>query len=211
MNTEIKMVKVYVIRHGKALTGAKGDKLLPEGIKQVFKSTVNNLFDIPFQSFFSSLRHRAHQTAVYAALALGEEGVTIHHRKGFDYPDSLIEECGGGEVMNQAAKDLATARGNAVVTIQDWMDAVSLWTGTMRDQVSKEIRRIAIEEAMKNELTEINLLVAAHSPLSETAALDMAAMPRLSEADIVKYTIKVTLDDYPNAEIVASEYIPRGF
>lgn len=206
-------VFAYGFRHGKALTGAKGDKLLPEGVVQVIKSSINNLSGIEFHVLYASLRHRALQTAHLIALAtMGKEDCHVNLEENFDYPDSLIEECGGGEFMNKAAKDLAADRGRSVITIQDWMDAVPKWTSFMREQVSQELCKVAKYEAFKRDLDVVNVLIANHSPVIDTAAVDMASTPRLTETDIIKYTIEVNLDGCDrSACIVASDYIHRGF
>jgi broad specificity phosphatase PhoE len=213
-----KKVKIVVMRHGEktAATPERSNdlsELTPKGVQQVVDSATNNLLGYKPDALYCSLKYRAMQTVLGMTSVLPGRngGLSIIADNRFDYSDAPdLKNFGDWE--KEAKRRVAEE--DKKETIEMWLDIAPTAVGFLRNKITESLKMTAVEIASTSDKDEYTVFVGCHSPVAETACVNPADMPRLQEADIVVYTVEVY--DYDPlggsvADIVASEYIPRGF
>lgn len=193
----MKRIVIYIMRHGE-----KQDDMLTEaGIKQVIDSTQHNLKGINFDLAYYSGMNRTKDTVATALQALGiadkkqfyshsEDIWVFQKEEGFSYVVSPYEDnlwpIQEAQKKVEAAKDKGELE-TADLWLKNWPKALII-----RGRLQKTLLLLGKalnENPIYKDQEVINILVASHSPTAELAALEPRLTPKLSEADIIRYTL----------------------
>lgn len=228
-------VVIWAMRHGLKLKRPKlEDNFIPlsnEGRAQVKRSARNNFSGITFSGVYSSPKLRAVQTASIASgwPLLDSNAVSARFcRPGLDYAGApRIDD---DNYYNACAKEVARLAKKQEIpeTIAHWAILAPTMIKFLRRRFSQELLSIATTEALRTpndsgHNTKINILVASHSPVIESAAEMPTSTPMLMEADIIKYFVRCDITKTEDLGLVStggikteawieeSQYISREF
>jgi hypothetical protein len=209
-----KIVNIYAMRHGRKNTESGPNDLTllsAEGEKQVLTSAQNNFNGFSFDGLYCSKKFRTLQTVTLICSILPNRncGMGIETRDGFDYSGAPDLHCFNDDEQRILA---GCAKLGVSATIADWEMASPRMVNFLRSRLTNDLHDIAIKHAQMTNKDSSMILVGSHTVVAELACVDSSKMFPLREADIIRYSIEVIINqEEAFAEIISSDFIDRGF